>query len=81
MTMDLAVLGIAVAVVILLLIDRGIWFDRGMGAALVAGGIWFFLPGTAALLRARQPSIIPYPVLGTYLIIQGIALGIFHVRL
>lgn len=80
MTMDLAVLGIVVAVVILFLLDRGIWFDRCVGAGLVLGGIWFFVPGTAALLRLRQSSIIPYPVLGTYLIIQGIALGIFHVR-
>jgi hypothetical protein len=79
--MDLAVLGIVIAVLILALIDRGIWFDRCMGAGLVVGGVYFFLAWAGALPGVfRKFTIVPYPVLGTFLIIQGIALGIFHVR-
>jgi hypothetical protein len=81
MTTDLAVLSIVVAVLILAVIDRGIWFDRCMGAVLVFGGVYFFLMGTGALPRLpRKPTIIPYTILGSFMVLQGIALGIFHVR-
>jgi len=81
MTTDLAVLGIVVAGLILAIIDRGIWFDRCMGAVLIFGGVYFFLIAYGALPRRRpKPTVIPYPVLGAFMIVQGIVLGIFHVR-
>ena len=81
MTTDLVVLGIVVAVLILAVIDRGIWFDRCMGAVLIFGGVYFFLIAYGLLPRRRhKPTVIPYPVLGAFMIVQGIALGIFHVR-
>jgi hypothetical protein len=79
MTTDFAVLGIAVAVLLLALIDRGIWFDRCMGALLIFGGVYLFFVG-AGVLPGRRPTAIPYPALGTFAIVQGIALGIFHVQ-
>jgi hypothetical protein len=81
MTSDWIVLGIVVAVLLLDVIDRGIWFDRCMGAILVFGGVHFFLMAAGALPRLRpKPSVIPYSVLGAFMIVQGVALGIFHVR-
>lgn len=86
---DIAVLTIAGGLLILffILINRGIWlertiwFDRIMGACLVCTGIWFFLIGCGILSRRwRQVGVIPYPVLGAFMILQGIALGAFHVR-
>jgi hypothetical protein len=81
MTSDWTVLAIVVAVLLLVLIDRGVWFDRCMGAILVFGGIYFFLLAAGALPRLRpKPTVIPYPVMGVFMIVQGLALGIFHVR-
>jgi len=81
MTSDLAVLGFAVAILILGLIDHGIWFDRCMGAALVFGGVYFFLINLGVLPRFRgKPTVIPYTVLGIFLIVEGVALGVFHAR-
>lgn len=81
MPMDIAVLAIVVAVLILGVIDRGIWLDRCMGAILVLGGVYLFLAGCGALPRLwRKSSVIPYPVLGLFAIVQGICLGVFHVR-
>ncbi|MEY2483865.1 MAG: hypothetical protein QOK24_2393 [Verrucomicrobiota bacterium] len=81
MTMDLAVLAIVIVVLMLALINRGIWFDRCIGAGLVLGGVYFFLSGAGVLPSVfRKVTIIPYPVLGAFMIVQGIALGIFHVR-
>ena len=81
MTSDWIVLGIVVAVLLLAVIDRGIWFDRCMGGILVFGGVYFFLMAAGALPRLRpKPTVIPYPVLGAFMIVQGVALGIFHVR-
>jgi hypothetical protein len=81
MTSDITVLGIVVAILILGLIDRGIWFDRCMGAVLVFGGVYFFLMAFGALPRVRpKPTVIPYTVLVLFCIVQGICLGVFHVR-
>ena len=81
MKMDWMVLGFVAGVLILGNVNRGIWFDWIMGALLVCGGVWIFLIGLGALPRFRnKPTVIPYPVLGTVAIVQGIALGIFHYR-
>ena len=81
MTMDLTVLVIVVAVLLVAVIGRGIWFDRCMGVILVLGGVYFFLMSAEALPRLRsKPTAISYPVLGALMIVQGVALGIFHVR-
>ena len=81
MKMDWIFLGFAAAILFLGIVDRGIWFDRFMGALLVFGGVYFFLIGVGALPRFRnKPSVIPYPVVGAFMVVQGVALGIFHVR-
>jgi hypothetical protein len=78
--MDLAVLGIVLAILMLFLVDRGIWFDWCMGAGLVFGGVYFFLVGAGALPSIPRKPTIPYPIMGTFMILQGVAVGVFHVR-
>ena len=81
MRSDLAVLSFGVAAFVLAVINRGIWFDRCMGAILVFGGVYFVLMGIGVLPRLRpKPTVIPYSVLGAFMILQGIALGVFHAR-
>ena len=81
MKWDWIVLVFAVVVLLLGFVGRRIWFDWFMGALLVWGGITFLLMGFGALPRSRsKPTAIPYPILGAIMTIQGIALGIFHVR-
>jgi len=81
MKSDLAVLSFAVAAFLLAVINRGIWFDRCMGAILVFGGVYFVLIGIGVLPRLRRGSTaISYSVLGAFVILQGVALGVFHVR-
>ena len=81
MRSDLAVLSFAVAAFLLAVINRGIWFDRCIGAILVFGGVYFVRMGIGVLPRLRRrPTVIPYSVLGAFVILEGVALGVFHVR-
>jgi hypothetical protein len=64
-----------------ILIENTIWFHWLMGAALISCGSWFFLMGCGVLpCPWRRVGIIPYPVLGAFMIVQGIALAFFHFR-
>jgi hypothetical protein len=62
-------------------IENTIWFHWLMGATLISCGGWFFLIGCGVLAHPRPKwTIIPYPILGAFMIVQGIALSFFHVR-
>jgi hypothetical protein len=81
MRSDLAVLRLALAAFILAVINRGICFDRRMGAIRVFGGVYFVLMGIGILPRLRRrPTAIPYSVLGAFMFLQDVALGVFHAR-
>jgi len=81
MKIDWIFLGFVAVILVLGVIHRGIWFDRFMGALLVFFGVYVFLIGFGALPRLHpKPTVIPYPVIGATMIVQGVALGVFHAR-
>jgi hypothetical protein len=52
-----------------------------MGSTLISCGGWFLLMSCGVLPRPlRRVGVIPYPIVGVFMIIQGIALAFFHVR-
>jgi hypothetical protein len=63
MTADVAVLAIAVAIVALGLMDRGVWFDRWMGAILIFGRPLFDSHGMrSSATSSRQTDLYSLPV-------------------
>ena len=62
-------------------IENTIWFHWLMGSTLISCGGWFLLMSCGVLPRPlRRVGVIPYPIVGVFMIIQGIALAFFHVR-
>ena len=62
-------------------IEDTVWFHWLMGSALISCGGWFLLMSCGVLPGlSRRVGVIPYPILGLFMIIQGIALAFFHVR-
>lgn len=78
---DIVVLAVVVGLLILVLVDRGVWFDRVIGAGLVCTGLLIRCGVFPRQRQGGQIGWIPYPILGAFMILEGIALGVFHVRL